>query len=232
MAKADYIYTNDNAFAAQMQTFKNNISGYATLLGVSAGQVTGQAADADYIGYAVACQQAMGNGSQQWTGWKNITRGGGIVPPTGTPILPVFPTSVPAVTPGVEARFRALVKQIKANSNYNSSIGEALGIEGAQQTGPDLTTLQPDISAAVNGNHVEIPWGWGGYAAFLDQCEIQVDRNDGKGRVLLAIDTTPGYNDTQPLPATPTKWTYWAIYRIGDAQVGLWSKPVTVTVSL
>ena len=232
MPKANYIYTNDNAFAAQMQTFKNNIGGYATLLGVSQAQITAQAADADYLGMVVGCQQIMGNSSQQWTGWKNITRGGGIVPPTGAPILPVFPTAVPAVAPGVEARFRALVKQIKANSNYNSSIGEALGIEGAQQTGPDLTTLQPDISAAVNGNHVEIPWGWGGYAAFLDQCEIQVDRNDGKGRVVLAIDTTPGYNDTQPLPATPTKWTYWAIYRIGDAQVGLWSKPVTVTVSL
>jgi len=232
MPKANYVSTNDLVFVAQLMTFKTNIGGYATLLGVSPGQVTAQAADADYLGMVVACQQIMGNGSQQWTGWKNLTRGGGIVPPTGAPILPTFPAPVPAVAPGVEARFRALVKQIKANANYNPSIGEALGIEGAQQTGPDLTTLQPDISAAVNGNHVEIPWGWGGYAAFLDQCEIQVDRNDGKGRVLLAIDTTPGYNDTQPLPATPTKWTYWAIYRIGDAQVGLWSKPVTVTVSL
>ena len=63
-------------------------------------------------------------------------------------------------------------------------------------------------------------------------CELQVDRNDGKGRVVLAYDTTPGYNDTQPFPATPTKWTYWAIYRVGDSQVGLWSKPVTITVSL
>ena len=232
MAKADYIGRNDTDFASQMQTFKNNIVSYATLLGVSTGQVTGQAADADYILYAVACQQAMSNGAQQWTAWKNITRGGGIVPPTGTPVAPVFPTAVPAVAPGVEARFRVLVKQIKSNSNYNTSIGEARGIEGAHQTGPDLSTLQPDISASVNGSHVEIPWGWGGYGAFLDQCELQVDRNDGKGRVVLAIDTTPGYNDTQPLPATPTKWTYWAIYRIGDQQVGLWSKPVTITVSL
>ena len=87
MAKSDYISRNDNDYAVQMQTFKNNISGYATLLGASPAQVTGQAADADYIVYAVACQQAMSNGSQQWTGWKNITRYGGVVPPTGTPIL-------------------------------------------------------------------------------------------------------------------------------------------------
>lgn len=232
MPKTNYVYTNDTAFAGQMQLFKNNIGGYATLLGVSQAQVTGQAADADYIVFAVACQQAMGSGAQQWTAWKNITRAGGTVPLTGAPLLPVFPTPVPAVAPGVEARFRAQVKQIKANPNYNPSIGEILGIEGAQQSGPDWATVQPSFDATIVGNHVALGWGWGGYAAFLDQCEMQVDRSDGKGRVPLAIDTTPGYNDTQPFPATPTKWTYWAIYRVGDQQVGLWSKPVTVTVSL
>lgn len=230
MAKADYLSSNDNAFVAQLQTFKTNIGGYATTLGVGAGQVTAQAADADYLGYVVASQQIMGNGSQQWTSWKNYTRAGGPVPPAGEPVAPVFPTAVTAVAPGVEARFRALVKQIKANGNYNAAIGEALGIEGAQQTGPDLATIQPDITATIVGGHVEIGWGWGGQAAFLDQIELQVDR--GQGRGLLAIDTTPGYNDTQPFPATPAKWTYWAIFRVGDAQVGLWSKPVTITVSL
>ena len=69
-----------------------------------------------------------------------------------------------------------------------------------------------------------------GNAAFLDVCEIQVDRGDGKGYGLLTYDTTPGYVDTQPFPATPTKWTYKAIYRVGDAQVGQWSNPVSITV--
>jgi hypothetical protein len=31
-------------------------------------------------------------------------------------------------------------------------------------------------------------------------------------------------------PAAPAKWTYRAIYRVNDAQVGLWSKPVSLTV--
>jgi hypothetical protein len=75
-----------------------------------------------------------------------------------------------------------------------------------------------------------VKWGWGGYAACLDMCEIWVDRGDGKGFILLTYDTTPGYNDTQPFPATPPKWTYKAIYRVDDAQVGLWSNPVTITV--
>jgi hypothetical protein len=71
------------------------------------------------------------------------------------------------------------VKQIKANANYNESIGEALGIEGAQQAGPDYATLQPDISATINGTRVDIGWDWGGFVNFLDQIEIQVDRGDG-----------------------------------------------------
>jgi hypothetical protein len=41
------------------------------------------------------------------------------------------------------------------------------------------------------------------FSAFLDICELQVDRGDNKGFVALAFDTTPGYNDTQPFPTAP-----------------------------
>jgi hypothetical protein len=228
--KSDYIAQNDDAFNAQLQTFKSGIGGYAAVIGVSADQMAAQAADADYYDYVLKCMKLMANGSLQWTGWKNLTRGGGTPPPTGAPVAPVFPKAVPAVAPGVEARFRALVQLIKANSNYNEAIGLALGIEGAQHAGPDYATLQPVIDAIISGNHVLVKWGWGGYGAYLDICEIQVDRGDGKGFVLLAFDTTPGYTDTQPFPAAPAIWTYRAIYRVGDSQVGLWSKPVSVTV--
>ena len=57
-----------------------------------------------------------------------------------------------------------------------------------------------------------------------------MDRNDGKGYVPLTIDTTPNYNDTQAFPAAKAIWTYKAIYRVDDKQVGLWSLPVSVTV--
>jgi hypothetical protein len=53
---------------------------------------------------------------------------------------------------------------------------------------------------------------------------------DTHGSVLLTIDTTPNYTDTQPWPTAKTIWTYKAIYRADDAQVGHWSQPVSVTV--
>lgn len=230
MAKGNFIRGNDNAFSAQLITFKTNIGGYVATLGLTAGQVTAQAADSDYLDYTLKCLSLTQNTAQQWTAWKDIMRGGGAQPAAGAPVPPTLPAAVPVVAPGIEVRFRALVKQIKASANYNTAIGNALGIEGAEQTPPDLTTIQPQIDVVINGNHVDVNWGWGGYSAYLDLCEIQVDRGDGKGFGLLAYDTTPGYTDTTPFPATPAKWTYKAIYRVGDAQVGVWSNPVSVTV--
>ncbi|MGD0259330.1 MAG: hypothetical protein ABSD29_05825 [Verrucomicrobiota bacterium] len=48
--------------------------------------------------------------------------------------------------------------------------------------------------------------------------------------MLLTVDTTPNYVDTQPFPAAKTVWSYKAIYRADDAQVGQWSQPVSVAV--
>ena len=228
MAKSDYIAQNDDQFAAQLQTFKTGIGAYATTLGLSPAQVTAQAADADSFAHVVACQGIMQGVSQQWTAWKNLLRAGGSPPAAGAPMAPVFPPVVAVVALGVEVRFRALVKAIKAHPNYNDAIGQALGIEGAVQIGPDLSTIQPIIDAILSGNAVQLGWGWDGQSAFLDMLELQVDR--GNGWTLLAFDTTPNYTDTTPLPATPTKWKYRGIFRVGDAQVGQWSNTVEITV--
>ena len=230
MAKTDYIQPNAEAFAAQLRTFKTGIGAYAATLGLSEAQTTAQAADCNYFNYVLACLGTMSNAAQQWTAWKDLVRGGGTPPAAGAPVAPTLPAAVTAVAPGIEARFRALVKQIKAGANYNAAIGVALGIESAQTAAPDLATLQPVLTARISGGRVEIGWGWQGNRAALDLCEIQVDRADGKGAVLLTYDTTPGYVDTAPFPAAPAKWTYRAIYRVDDAQVGQWSAPVSVTV--
>ncbi|MGI9088753.1 MAG: hypothetical protein ACR2HH_13595 [Chthoniobacterales bacterium] len=232
MAKSNYLSASDDGFAHQLTTFKNAIGAYAAGLGVTPAQVTAQAADADYFSYVLQCQEIMQNAAKQWTAWKAIQRNGGDTPPTGAPVIPTFPTAVPVVAPEIEVRFRNLVKQIKANSDYNGSIGAALGIEGSQQIGPDFSIVGPVLDLSISGDQVYVNWGWQGYGAFLDQCELQVDRADSKGFVLLAIDTTPGYTDTQPFPSAPAKWTYQAIYRVADSRVGQWSNPVSIAVGV
>jgi len=232
MIKSDPIQKNDLAFAGQMLTCKNNLPTYAPVLGLPAADVTNQAADAVAFDYWVKSMNIMHQDAQQFTAWKDLLRDGGAPPANSAPGLPVLPAPVPAVAPGIEARFRALVQKIKGNPNYNVAMGDALNIEGAQQTPPDLTTIQPVLTLTLNGNHVEVGWGWQGYAAYLDQIELQVDRADGKGYVPLTFDTTPGYTDTTPFPATPTKWTIRGIYRLDEAQVGQWSSPVSIMVGV
>ena len=192
------------------------------------GRVTAQAADAAYFTYLLACQSLMQNGAQQFTAWKELERNGGSAPATGAPVLPAFPTAVPAVPLGIEVRFRALVKAIKANASYNPAIGEALGIEGAVQAAPDFATLQPRLKLELTGGAVKVGWGWQGQGAHLDMTEIEVDR--GSGYTLLTMDTTPDYLDTTPLPTPAARWKYRAIYRVGDQRVGQWSDEVGITV--
>jgi hypothetical protein len=150
-------------------------------------------------------------------------------------VLPVFtapplPADVVAVNPGALTRIFAQVQSIKNSGKATDTISTNLGIVGGATASPDTSVVQPIISAKVSGSEVDLKWGWQGLSAWLDSCEIQVDRGDGKGFVLLTIDTTPNYTDTQPFPAAKAIWTYRAIYRVNDAQVGLWSQTVSVTV--
>ena len=97
-----------------------------------------------------------------------------------------------------------------------------------EEGAPDLETLAALLEASVQGNVVELKWTWQGFASFLDQIEIQVDR--GTGWQVLTFDTTPGYTDSHPHPATLTQWKYRAIFRVNDAQVGQWGPIVAVNV--
>lgn len=230
MPKDPYLKSADDDFRDQLNTFKGGIGDHATTLGVAPAEVTAQAADADYFTYVLASQAVVQNTGKQWTAWKDMARKGGTAPVTGSPLPPALPEAVPPVGFGIEVRFRALVQRIKKHANYNEAIGEALGIEGAEQSGPDPETLQPELKLKTMGGEVKVEWRWQGQRDFLDMIELQVDRGTGAGWVMLAYDTTPGYTDTAPFPATPAKWKYRAIYRKGDARVGQWSGEEAITV--
>lgn len=226
MPKSDYIKKRDADFSAQLTLFKNGIGDYVTTFGLTTGQVTGQANDALYFAYVLALQDIYIQGGQQWTAWKDAIReGGGAATPPATPTLP---TAVTPVAPGIEKRFRDLVKIIKAHPAYTTAIGEALGIEGQESAPPPPADFQPEISLVLMGGLVVVLWSWMGKSAFLHALEIEVDR--GSGYQFLTIDTTPNYNDTTPLPATAQKWTYRAIFRNGEGRTGQWSASVSITV--
>ena len=218
---------------AWLENFTSKLSGYATALGLATPQVTAAGADCGWLIYILelwlpavrafekACTAASGT-AQTGTGSTATSL------PTFTP--PALPTGVTAVAPGALSRIFALVQTIKNSGKCTDAIGEDLRVIGSVASGPDLSTVVPIITAKVSGGAVHIGYGYNGNRAFLSGCEIHVDRGDGKGFALLTVDTSPDYVDTQPFPAARTVWSYKAIYRADDAQVGQWSQIVSVAV--
>jgi len=124
----------------------------------------------------------------------------------------------------------ALVQTLKNSGKCTDAIGEDLGIIGSVASGPDLSAVVPLITAKVSGGAVHIGWGYNGNGAWLSGLEIHVDRGDGKGYGWLTVDTTPNDVDPQPFPPGKAVWSYKAICRAEDAQVGQWSQAVSVAV--
>jgi hypothetical protein len=85
-----------------------------------------------------------------------------------------------------------------------------------------------NVSGHLLNNHPQPPPAETGCPCFTSH---HARGSSSIGYVFLANDTTPGYTDTTPFPTTPAKWTYRAIYRVGDEQVGQWSAPVSVAVA-
>ena len=230
--KTDCIAHDDEGRARQFIVFRDNIGQFLVPLGIPATDpdIVQQAADATrfraVVDFRPPCNRPPWGGPPRKT--MNATAAAPLPAARACPCCPpIFPAAVP---PGITPRFRLLVKRLRGMTKFTDAMAKALDIAGTEQAAPDLTTVQPDIDAVISGSHVEVGWGWGGYVNYLDMCLIQVDRADGKGYVDLCYDSTPGYNDTQPFPAVPTKWTYRAIYRVNDTNVGLWSKPVSIIV--
>jgi hypothetical protein len=233
MKRNTYYPSLQNDQIIWLTNFGGKLPGLAGDLNLTPDQVKAAVADCDWLIYLL---QFWLPATRKWSqaGTNTMTEaqtGDG----TKLMVLPIFvapalPSGVVPVNTGALTRTFALVQTIKNSGLCSDTNAGILGIVGSAEPGPDYTTLQPVFTVSIVGGQVLIKWNWGGYAAFLDCCEIQVDRGDGKGFVMLTMDTTPGYTDTQPFPAARTVWTYRAIYQLNDARVGIWSQSVSVAV--
>lgn len=232
MAKSDYMPNDDEGKARLFVRFRDGITPYLGVLGLAAddAQIVAQAADATRFRALLDFATTMQKAAKAWTAQKDRELdGSGIVPaelvlPTMSPDFP------PPVAPGIVSRFRKLVKWIKTLDGYNEPMGQGLGIEGRQSFKPDLAAIAPELDAQLVGSRVEVKWEYQGLSDWVDLLEIQVDRGDGRGYVLLTFDSIPGYVDTAPLPAVATVWKYRAIFRKSETRVGQWSKEVRINV--
>ena len=232
MTRQSYYPTRQAEQAVWLENFRLKLPSLAPALAVPAARVTEAVADARWLVHLlVTWLEAVRTHGRAATGaLEQAQTGSG----DGLLVLPAF-TSPPlpagvAVRPaGSLRRIFQLVAELRENAAITPAVRADLGIEGRGETAPDFDTVRPKIAATLTAAGVRVDWGWQGWAKFLDQCEIQVDRGDGQGWRVLTFDTTPGYLDTTPLPAVLTRWKYRAIYRVDDAPVGGWSAEAAVT---
>lgn len=227
MAKTYWLPTDDDGKDGWLSHFATELPAYKTTIGVADTEATSVAADAAYFTYVLAAQKSYSAAAEQWTAFKKKARNG-----TGTsmgtaPVPPTLGTAPAAVAPGIFKRITLLVGRIKKHPGYTEDIGRALKIVGAEIT-LDFDTLKPLITVELQAGKPVVVWKKQG----LDGVEIHVDRGDGKGFILLTIDTNPDYTDTFPLPVPgqTALWKYKAIYLLADERVGQWSDVATIAV--
>lgn len=232
MKRQNYYPSRQSEQVLWLENFALKLPDYVTTLVLAAARVTDVVADARWLAYLLGpwllAVRNHGKAATQALEQAASGTGGVLALPAFT--APPLPDGVAARPEGALLRVFDLVQEIKENDVCTDAMCQDLGILGAEQGAPDLATLRLDLTAIVAAAGVQLGWGWQGYGKFLDQCEIQVDRADGKGWTILTFDTTPNYTDTAPFPTTLTKWKYRAIYRVDDAPVGLWSAEVSVSV--
>lgn len=223
---SDYVKSDDLGLVIQLNNFKDKLPNYATVLGLSAGTVTAAVNDATFFGFSVSAVETASTYKQSWTELKIAVRKGKDPGPIASFPTPVNILTTPtAVAPGVEERFRALVKQIKANPAYTQAMGEDLGIVAAANTA-ELTA--PVLSVKLEGGIPVIGFKKGKSGGI----KLYSKRGAETEFSFLAIDTKSPYVDNRPNlnPATPETREYSAYFIVDDQQVGTQSTVVNITV--
>lgn len=231
MKRQNYYPTRQADQAVWLENFRLKLALHASALNLPPQRVTEAIADARWLVYLFSswleAVRTHGKAATNALEWAQTGEGTLNLPSFTAPALPDGVTARPA---GALRRLFDLVAEIKENNTCTEPMRIDFGIVGSAEVAPDLATIRPEITATVTAAGVQLGWGWQGLGKYLDQCEIQVDRSDGKGWTVLTFDTTPGYLDTTPYPAALTKWKYRAIYRVDDNQAGQWSGETSVSV--
>lgn len=231
MKRQTYYPSRQADQAVWLENFRLKLALHAAALGLSTQRTADYIADARWLVYLILSwlEAVRTHGKSATNALEQAQSGeGALTLPVFTP--PALPDGVTARPAGALNRIFDLVAELKENNACTDPICIDLGILGSPEAAVDLNVIRPEITATVIAAGVQIGWGWQGLSKHLDQCEIQVDRADGKGWVVLTFDTTPGYLDTTAFPAALTKWKYRAIYRVDDRQVGQWSSEASVSV--
>ena len=227
MSKKAFLPTIEAKMILWLINFAGKLSTYAAKYGISLGEVADITADKEYCNFWWQHHLEVQIYDQNVTAFKNALFHG---VPAGSaapvePVPPVLGTVPAAVAPDVFGRATSIGNRIKSHKDYSTTDGEALGLEGTEQSLPDIVNSKPELKTQVIGGVPRIIW----HKNHMKAIELLARRNGGTWD-FMALDTHPDYDDTHPLPATEELWEYKGIYHFGNGRVGQWSEVVSVKV--
>ena len=228
MSKDSYLPHREADRVTWLNNLAAKISTYQTLFGLALATVNSIKADALFYAYIIGLQDQVKTFKETITSFKNTLS----FAPTGTVLgtLPVFAPAAapPIVAAGIFTREAAIIAGIKSQiAVYTTAIGEDLGIEGATPVFvPD--DYKTTLTAKVVVDGVKITF----VKAEAEGVHLYSRINGTGAFTFLATDTHSPYIDTRPLlvAGTPEKREYYAIGLLHDAEIGLHSDTVSVTV--
>ena len=228
--KKNVIPRNDSDRVLWLNSFAKSLPKYADKYNIIKAETASIVSMALFFEYWINALVIIRDYASKVTNFKN-NMADGVAANIENPIAPSIPDlgQPPAIVPsGIFPFVMTLVKRIKAHKDYVSDDGQEMGIEGDEIMQEDINELKPIFTIVlVNGGFPELQWT----KKFTNGVHIQVNR--GNGWEFLAIDTNPNYIDTHALPpiGAGMVWQYKMIYLLNDEKVGLWSDPVSITVT-
>lgn len=223
-----FIPNSDSDRSVWLNNFSTKINTYATLVGLTAAEVTAIQKDAAMYIYIINMLETYKQTVNNITSHKNLLKHAvgqqhlGAIP--NPPTLGTAPAAVPE---GVFDRVSKIAKRVKASVNYTEAMGNDLGIIATAQT-IDVGSLQPDLKVNLDAGRPHIKCSKG----YADAIDLYVDRKDGAGFVLIGRLLKLDYIDVVSLPTNTAlaEWDYKAMYVIGNGNVGVMSPVVSVVV--
>lgn len=226
--KKYFLPRTEAGLRAWMRNFADKLGGYATRYGITTEEVTDMLDSAKAFEQLQNYTDALDSCAQNATAMKNELRDG--VPAGGTPsVFAVIPTPpVLLAQPGFLKRASSLAARIKDHMSYTIADGENLGLEGAPVEF-DLNTVKPRITEVVSlPDKVIIGWTKGSMQGVIVQRSLDgVTFND------VDKDFKSPWEDMSQNRTSTSEWRYYRLrYLYNDAQVGVYSEPVRVLVSI
>lgn len=227
MAVEYYLPDGDNEREVWLTNFNTALIAIATAFGITAPQLLSVLNDSNAFRYSLVFLEAAKTFAKTSTTSKDELKDG---PETTTPqAFPVFvpPAGAPTpVAPGIFARITLLVGQLKKNALYTETIGEALGVIGAEIV-VDFSTLKPTLKLETSGGSIYVHYVRGHAEGIL----LYSKRGTETAFTLLAMVTKTSYVDARPnlVVGQAEERQYQAFYMVGDVAVGLISLVASIT---